>query len=168
MNEVERLRGLGAVIGKNVSFIGAQDFSSEPYLCKIGDNTTLSFDVHLITHDGGTRVIRNLPDGNKETVIYGTIKIGNNCFIGARTVILPNVEIGDNTIIGAGSVVTKNIPSNVVAAGVPCKIICTLDEWREKHKDDFLYMVSLPYNKKKEFLLKHFNINGEKDSNNTL
>ena len=54
---------------------------------------------------------------------YGKIIIGNNCFIGARSTILPGVTIGDNTIIGAGSVVTKDIPSNVVAVGNPCKII---------------------------------------------
>ena len=36
---------------------------------------------------------------------------------------MPGVTIGDNTIIGAGSVVTKDIPSNVVAVGNPCKII---------------------------------------------
>ena len=92
------------------------------------------------------------------TVIYGPIRIGSNCFIGARTTILPNVTIGNNTIIGANSLVNKDIPDNVVAAGNPCKVICTLDEYRKKHSDDFLYMVSLSPDKKKEYLLKKFNI----------
>lgn len=50
------------------------------------------------------------------------IHIGENCWIGAGTVIVPGVRIGDNTVIGAGSVVTKDIPANVVAFGVPCKV----------------------------------------------
>lgn len=145
-------------LGKNVSIIGPANFGSEPYLITIGDNTTISFDCAFVTHDAATRVIRNLPDGNPETVIYGPIYIGRNCFIGCRTVVLPGVTIGDNCIIGAGSIVNKNIPSNTVAAGVPCEIICTLEEYRVKHKDDFLYMVSLPHQKKKEYLLKHFNL----------
>ena len=74
----------------------------------------------------------------------------------AGPTILPGVTIGDNTIIGAGSVVNRDIPANSVAAGVPCRVICTLEEYKEKHKDDFLYMVKLPYEEKKRFLLNLF------------
>ncbi|WP_414648706.1 DapH/DapD/GlmU-related protein [Clostridium sp.] len=49
--------------------------------------------------------------------------MGNNVWIGAGVSINQGVTIGDNTIIGSGSVITKNIPANVVAAGVPCKVI---------------------------------------------
>jgi acetyltransferase-like isoleucine patch superfamily enzyme len=160
-NSISYFRSLGVQIGDNVSIIPPISpviFSSEPYLVSIGDNTTISFDVVFVTHDAATRVIRNLPDGNRETVVYGTISVGENCFIGCRTTILPNVKIGDNTIIGAGSLVNRDIPSNVIAAGNPCKVICTLDEYREKHKDDFLYMVSLPYEKKKIYLMEKFDI----------
>lgn len=159
MNEIERLKGLGARIGKNVSMIGPQDFSSEPYLISIGDDTTISFGVHFVTHDGATRVIRKLDGQNKETVIYGTIEVGKNCFIGCESVILPNVKIGNNSIIGAGSVVNRDVPPNSVACGVPCKVICTIDDYVKKHKDDFLYMVSMPPKEKKEYLLKHFKLN---------
>lgn len=51
------------------------------------------------------------------------ITIGNNVWIGANACILGGVTIGDNTIIGAGSIVTKDIPSNVLALGNPCKVI---------------------------------------------
>ena len=148
----------GAKLGKNVDIIGDIHFSSEPYLISIGDGTTISFECALITHDAATRVIRHLPNQSPETVIYGPINIGKNCFIGARTTILPNVSIGDNSIIGSCSLVNKDIPDNVVAAGNPCKVICTIDEYMKKHRDDFLYIVSLPYNEKKAFLLKKFNI----------
>ena len=51
------------------------------------------------------------------------IEIGDNVWIGGNVVILPGVTIGSNTVIGAGSIVTKDIPSNVVAVGNPCKVI---------------------------------------------
>lgn len=55
---------------------------------------------------------------------YGKkVSIGNDVWIGGNTVINPGVSIGDNVVIGSGSVVTKDIPSGVVAAGNPCKVI---------------------------------------------
>ena len=51
------------------------------------------------------------------------IHIGRNCWIGAGAILLPGVSVGDNSVIGAGSVVTKDIPANVVAAGVPCRVL---------------------------------------------
>ena len=56
------------------------------------------------------------------------IKVGNNVWIGAGCTILAGVKIGDNTVIGAGSVVAKSIPSNVVAVGVPCKVLREITE----------------------------------------
>lgn len=56
------------------------------------------------------------------------VHIGRNCWIGAGTVILPGVTIGENTVIGAGSVVSKDIPANVVALGVPCKVLREIGE----------------------------------------
>ncbi len=51
------------------------------------------------------------------------IRIGKNCWLGAGVIVLPGVTIGDNTVVGAGSVVTHDLPSNVVAVGVPCKVV---------------------------------------------
>lgn len=56
------------------------------------------------------------------------VKIGNNVWIGGGAIVCPGVIIGDNTTIGAGSVVVKDIPSNVVAAGSPCRIIRRLND----------------------------------------
>ena len=60
---------------------------------------------------------------NKGLEYAKPIKVGNNVWIGGNVVVLPGVTIGDNAVIGAGSVVTKDIPSNVVAVGNPCKVI---------------------------------------------
>lgn len=51
------------------------------------------------------------------------ITIGNNVWIAGNVTILPGVTIGDGSVIGAGSVVTKSIPSGVLAAGNPCRVI---------------------------------------------
>ena len=49
-------------------------------------------------------------------------------WIGAGAVILPGVTIGDNSVIGAGAVVTRDIPANVVAFGVPCRVVRPIGE----------------------------------------
>ena len=56
------------------------------------------------------------------------VHIGKNCWIGAGAVILPGVTIGDNVVIGAGSVVTRDIPSDVVAVGNPCRVLRPVSE----------------------------------------
>ena len=56
------------------------------------------------------------------------ITVGNNVWIGAGSTILAGVTIGNNTVIGAGSVVTRSIPSDVVAVGVPCRVMREITE----------------------------------------
>ena len=53
----------------------------------------------------------------------GEVVLKENCKIGSHTTILPGVTIGRNSIIGANSLVNKDIPSNVIAFGVPAKIV---------------------------------------------
>lgn len=60
---------------------------------------------------------------NKGLEYAKPIRVGNNVWIGGNVIVLPGVTIGSNTVIGAGSIVTKDIPSNVVAVGNPCKVI---------------------------------------------
>lgn len=56
------------------------------------------------------------------------VRIGKNCWIGAGAIILPGVTIGNNVVVGAGSVVTKDLPSNVVAVGNPCRVLREVNE----------------------------------------
>ncbi|MBA7579383.1 putative acetyltransferase [subsurface metagenome] len=53
----------------------------------------------------------------------GQIKLKKNCKIGSHSLIMPGVTIGENAVIGAFSFVNKDVPDNVVAAGVPVKVI---------------------------------------------
>ena len=139
-------------IGKNVRFTGNPCWSSEPYLIEIGDNVTITQRVTFHTHDGGVGLFRNEYPGMN---IFGRIKIGNNVFIGSSTIFLPGVTIGDNVVIAAGSVVSKNIPSNSVVAGVPAKIIKSINEYKEKALKNSIYVFETdPQKRKKEVLEK--------------
>ena len=82
---------------------------------RIGNNVSMSFHNTIIT---STHDLNNFV-----TVVGKPVTIGNNVWITTNVTILPGVTIGDNTIIGAGSVVTRDIPSNVFAAGNPCRVI---------------------------------------------
>ena len=156
-SDIQKAISSGVKIGKETTIVGSTDFGSEPYLIQIGDNVCISFGVSFITHDNATKVINNILN-DKTFAIYKPIKIGNNCFIGAKSIILPGVTIGNNVIIGAGSVVTKNIEDNTVAAGVPCKKISSIDEYIEKNKSDFLYIRTLPEEERKQYLINYFNL----------
>lgn len=70
-----------------------------------------------------------LPELREKGYQYNApVRIGKNCWIGAGAIILPGVSIGDNVVIGAGSVVTKDLPSDVVAVGNPCRVLRKIDE----------------------------------------
>lgn len=119
---------LGVTIGGD-NLIGKNHWSSEPYLITIGNHCQLT-DCKIFTH-GGAQVIR---DTHPDFDCFGKVTIGDYVYIGSNSLILPGVTIGDNVLIAAGSVVTKSIPSKVVVAGNPAKIICTIDEYYNKNK----------------------------------
>ena len=56
------------------------------------------------------------------------VRIEENVWIGAGAILLPGVTIGKNSVIGAGSVVTRDIPENVVAVGVPCRVLRPIND----------------------------------------
>lgn len=85
----------------------------------VGDYTM--FGPNVIVATAGHPIIPALRE--KGYQFNMPIHIGKNCWIGAGVIILPGINIGDNVVVGAGSVVTKDIPSNVVAFGNPCKVI---------------------------------------------
>lgn len=95
----------------------------------VGDDTMLGPNVVLAT--AGHPI---LPELRPPAYQYNMpIHIGKNCWLGAGVIVLPGITIGDNTVIGAGSVVTKDIPSNVVAVGNPCKVLREINEHDKKY-----------------------------------
>lgn len=90
----------------------------------IGDNVFIAPNVGI--YCAGHSL--NVADRNRGLEYAKPITIGNNVWIGAGVQICPGVTIGDNTTIGAGSVVTKNVPSNVLACGNPCRVIRQLPD----------------------------------------
>lgn len=95
----------------------------------IGDNALIAPNVQIYTAFHPTnakdRFGEMKKDGSFEFCKTQTapVHIGNNVWIGGGAIIMPGVTIGDNVVIGAGSIVTKDIPSNKIAYGNPCRVI---------------------------------------------
>ena len=124
----EQLIKRGMRVGNN--FLRLNGVILDPDHCwhiEIGDNVTLAPRVHILCHDASTKLFLDYTK-------IGNVKIGDDVFIGAESVVLPGVCIGNRVIIGANSTVTHNIPDNVVAAGSPAKIICTVDDYLKKEE----------------------------------
>jgi acetyltransferase-like isoleucine patch superfamily enzyme len=133
---LQQLRRAGMRIAPDCRLIGRRtSFGSEPYLIEIGRHVTISAECLFVTHDGATWVFRDAPGnvGQASPVrVFGTIRVGDNCFIGARSIIMPGVTIGTNSVVGAGSVVTKDVPPGMVYAGNPAHFICTVADYEER------------------------------------
>jgi acetyltransferase-like isoleucine patch superfamily enzyme len=104
--------------------------STNPKLLKIGYGSDISAFTLIFAHNGiiiepyvqigpHSSIISRSTIDNKS----GLVHLKRNCRIGAYSTVMPNVSIGQNSVIGAYSFVNKSIPENVLAAGIPCKII---------------------------------------------
>ena len=113
-------KGVGIIIGNN-SAIGAQSYLGGQGGIEIGDDVIMGPGVKIFSEN------HNYSDDSVEIRRQGVTRIGvkikNNCWIGAGAIILDGVEIGEGCVIAAGSVVTKSIPPNLIAVGIPAKII---------------------------------------------
>lgn len=85
----------------------------------IGDDCFIGPNVSIYTACHSTDPVER----NSRQEWAEPVTIGHNVWIGGSVTILPGVTIGDNVTIGAGSVVTRDIPSNSIAVGNPCKVI---------------------------------------------
>lgn len=121
----------GATIGEGCRIL-SNVVTSEPWLVSVGDRTTISTEVLLVTHDG-TGWLHDDEQGRRYYI--GPVSIGSQCFIGARSIILPNVRIGDRVIVGAGSVVSRSVPDGTVVAGNPARVVGTYDDFMARSRE---------------------------------
>lgn len=103
-------------IGKNV-FINHDCSFLDLGGITIEDDVLIGPKVSLITEN------HPIDPSQRKSLDLQSIRIKRNAWIGAASTILPGVTVGENAIVAAGSVVTKDVPDNVVVAGVPAKMI---------------------------------------------
>ena len=125
-NMIDYIRLHGGKVGEDVVLWDCVIDTVSPYMIEIGDHVTIT-GARILTHDASMYRICGYTK-------VGKVVIGNNVFVGKQAVIMPDTVIGDNVIIGAGAIVAKDVPSNSVVVGNPCRIICTYDEYAEKIK----------------------------------
>lgn len=95
----------------------------------VGDYTMFGPNVTIAT--AGHPI---MPELREKAYQYNfPVRIGRNCWIGAGALIMPGITIGDNVVVGAGSVVTKDLPSNVVAVGNPCRILREIGDYDREY-----------------------------------
>lgn len=136
---INYLRSKGMKIGENLLIPDIHSIvidETRPWLINIGDDVVITAGVNILTHGYDLTVLRKYYGE-----LYGSsgkVVIGNNVFIGVKATILKGVTVGNNVIIGAHSLVTKDVPDNCVVAGNPARVIMTLDEYREKRKQEYV------------------------------
>lgn len=96
-------------------------------LISIGDETVISADVMILSHDNATKL-------HLDYSVQAPVTIGKRVYIGAHSIVLPGVEIGDGAIVGAGSVVRRDVPAGMIAAGNPAEIVGDVDSYVARHR----------------------------------
>lgn len=109
--------------------------TTRPHMIKIGDYVKFTRNITILCHDYSRSVYCNMPGYSNVGEARETI-IEDNVFIGMNATILMGAHIGKNSIVGAGAVVSGVFPDNVVIAGNPAKVICTIDEYYNKRKEN--------------------------------
>lgn len=104
--------------GENV-FVNRDSYFMDGAKIRIGNNVFIGPRCGFYTANHP----RNIEERNKGLEQALPITVESNVWIGANVSVMPGVTIGEGSIIGAGSVVTKDIPSHVIAVGVPCKVV---------------------------------------------
>jgi acetyltransferase-like isoleucine patch superfamily enzyme len=111
--------GEGTFLNLSIFIAALQDIEIGPH-CMIGNGS-------LITDGGHKYYDPHIPVPKQGFEVEGPVRIGDNCWIGLNTIITGGVTIGRRCIIGANSVITRDIPPFSVAAGVPAKVIRTIE-----------------------------------------
>lgn len=117
---LQRARGVN--IGRNV-FLGPGCWldNTRPDLLTLEDEVSLAGRVTILTHSDPTAPLREIL--GPEARVFAPVTIRRGAWVTVNCTVLPGVEIGENSIIAAGSVVNKSIPANVIAGGIPARVI---------------------------------------------
>jgi acetyltransferase-like isoleucine patch superfamily enzyme len=116
-------RGPCVIIGENV-YVNRYTIIDACCRLEIGRDTMIGPHCYITDHDHGFSTDER--PGHTELVSSPT-KIGERCWLGAGVIVLKGVEIGSGTVVAAGAVVTRSLPEGVVAAGVPARIVKSID-----------------------------------------
>lgn len=149
MSPIEYAKHIGVTIGENCFIPDKETWSTEPYLIKIGNNCQITMGVRIFTHGGGQVLRDEIPDYD----CFGKVTIGNYVYIGNNSLIMPGVTIGNHVLVAAGSVVTKSVGDNMVVAGNPARMICSMQDYKNRNVKYNAHTKGLPANKKKQILL---------------
>lgn len=109
-------------IGSNVS-MNSDCYISAIDRITVGDGVMMGRNVFITDHAHGKTELYDCAPAQRELYSKGEVRIGDHVFIGSNVCILSGVTIGDNCIIGANAVVTNSLPDNVVAGGIPARVI---------------------------------------------
>lgn len=123
-------KGVQIGVGTHIDADSCVIDTTRPSLVSIGSNCYINRNFTLLTHDWTSYVFLN--SGREFINCSGKVVIGNNVSFGQNVFVLKGVSIGDNCFIGAGSIVTKDIPSNSIAVGAPCRVVMSLEEYYQK------------------------------------
>lgn len=112
--------GQNIKVGKNVFINHACTFMDRGGIT-IEDDVKIGPKVNLVTTN------HPLDPSERKATISLPIWVKRNVWIGVGATILPGITIGENSIVGAAAVVTRDVPPNTVVAGIPAKVVKTLD-----------------------------------------
>lgn len=144
-NREEDARQRQAVLRVLLGAVGEESLVEPPFFCTYGKNTRLGDHVYLnfscvIVDNNEVEVGHYVMVGpavqiytaahpvevetrNRGLETAKPVRIGDNVWIGGGAILLPGVAIGANSVVGAGAVVTRDVPSDVVVAGNPARVI---------------------------------------------
>jgi maltose O-acetyltransferase len=109
--------GNGSSTSNNISIVATESITIGDR-CQIGDSVAI-YDTDFHEINPATR--------NQSAGLHAPVCIGNNVWLGSRVMVLKGVTIADNSVVGAMSLVTKSIPADSIAAGVPAKVLRTIE-----------------------------------------